>query len=107
MRKLPKFVTVFGRKIPVICIPSAEIIKTFPEFTQAPHGLWDASNRKIYINSELELIDQHYTLKHEMGHSAMTFTGLDLIIPPEIQEIIVQTMATLLEDALNQGRNLK
>jgi hypothetical protein len=37
----------------------------------------------------------------------MTFVGLDLIIDPSVQEIIVQSMATLIEDLIKQARILK
>jgi hypothetical protein len=37
----------------------------------------------------------------------MTFIGLDLIIDPSLQEVLVQSMATLMEDVLNQARSLK
>jgi len=107
MKKLPKNVTIFGRKIPVYSLSSEEIKKLYPEFNQAPQGLWDSCHRKIVINSDFPLLDQKYTLNHEMAHSVMTFVGLDLIIDPSLQEVIVQTMATLIEDALNQSQLLK
>lgn len=107
MKKLPKSVTVFGRKIPVILLTSEEIKNQYPDFNQAPLGLWDSCYRKIVINKDFPIEDQKYTLKHEMAHSSFTFTGIDLIIDPVLQEIIVQTVATLMEDALNQSSSLK
>lgn len=107
MRKLPKIVSVFGRKIPVIQLSSEEIKKAYSEFNQAPQGLWDSCNRKIIINKDFPIEDQFYTLLHELGHSSFTFTGLDLIIDPSIQEILVQTVATLIEDVLAQSKALK
>ncbi len=86
MKKLPKSVTVFGREIPIHNLSSDKIKELYPDFP---------------------LIDQAYTLKHEIGHSMMTFIGLDLIIDPSLQEVLVQSMATLMEDVLNQARSLK
>jgi Zn-dependent peptidase ImmA (M78 family) len=107
MKKLPKSVLIFGRKIPIKNIPGKKIIELYPEFTQPPLGLWDSSKREIIINSDFPIEDQKYTLKHEMAHSSFTFTGIDLIIDPALQEIIVQTVATLIEDILNQAQTLK
>ena len=107
MKNLPKSVKVFGRDIPIHNLSSDKIKELYPEFQQAPLGLWDSSRRIIIINKDFPVCDQHYTLFHEMGHSVMTFVGLDLIIDPALQEIIVQSMATLMEDVLKQARSLK
>jgi len=107
MKKLPKSVTIFGRKIPIKNIHSKKILELYPEFTHAPHGLWDAGLRHIVINSELHLQDQKYTLLHEISHVVNTFNGIELIINPEIIEILVQSNATLIEDVLSQAHILK
>jgi len=107
MKKLPKSVTIYGRKIPIINIPSEEILKLYPDFNQAPHGLWDSGKRVIVINSDLELLDQRYVLFHEMSHAVNTFNGVELIIGPELQEILVQSNATLIEDVLSQAHIFK
>jgi hypothetical protein len=107
MRKLPKSVTIFGRRIPIKNIPSKKIIELYPEFTQSPLGLWDSSKRIIIINSDFPIEDQRYTLFHELGHCVKTFVGLDLILDPSLQEVIVQSFGTLIEDILNQSHVLK
>lgn len=107
MKKLPKKVTVFGREIPIHNLASDKIKELYPDYQQAPLGLWDSSRRVIIINKDFPLLDQHYTLFHEMGHAMMTFNGLDLIIDPALQEVLVQSMATLIEDVLAQSRSLK
>lgn len=107
MKKLPKSVTVFGRKIPVHTLSSEEIKRLYPDFTNAPQGLWDAGSREIIINSDFHLKDQRYTLLHEISHAVNTFNGIDLIIHPDIIEILVQSNATLLEDVLEQAQILK
>ena len=107
MKKLPKNVSVLGRKIPVLNLTSQKILSLYQEFNQAPQGLWDSCKRVIVINSDFPIEDQFYTLKHELAHVVMTFTGLDLIIHPDIQEVIVQSMATLMEDMLAQSRLIK
>lgn len=107
MRKLPRIVTVFGRKLPIIQLSSEEIKKAYPDFQQAPQGLWDSCNRKIVINKDFPIEDQFYTLFHELAHASFTFSGVDLVIQPELQEVIVQTVATLTEDVLAQSKALK
>ena len=107
MKKLPKSVTIFGRKIPVKNISSKNILKLYPDFNQAPQGLWDSGNRVIIINSDFPIADQKYTLYHEISHCVNTFVGLDLILDPSLQEIIVQSFATAIEDILKDSTNLK
>lgn len=104
---MPKSVVVFGRTIPVKYLSSKDIIKLYPNPNGAPSGLWDSTTRTIYINSDLPRPEQKYTLYHELGHACNTFTGMELILAPEIQEIMVQSYATLIEDILKQSAKLK
>jgi hypothetical protein len=61
MRKLPKNIVVYGRKIPIHSLSSDKIREIYPEFTQAPQGLWDSCRRTIVINSDFNIEDQFYT----------------------------------------------
>jgi Zn-dependent peptidase ImmA (M78 family) len=106
MKRLPKSVTILGRKIPIKIVSSKKMLELYPMYQHAPQGLWDSGYRVIYINADYPLIDQRYTLLHELSHSVMTCVGLDLIIDANIQEIIVQSMATMLEDILCQHKTL-
>jgi Zn-dependent peptidase ImmA (M78 family) len=99
-KKLPKSVQVFGRKIPIKLVPKEEL----NSYIQGAEGIWDTYTRTIYINKEAPLIVQKYYIYHEMGHAIKTFTGLDQILNPELQEIIVQSYATLIEDILKQHK---
>lgn len=105
---MPKSVSVFGRKIPVKYLSAAEMLKLYPNPAGvAPMGLWSSPDRVIYICNEYPKNEQRYTLFHEIGHTVMTFTGLELILPAEMQEVIVQTFATLIEDIVNQVSKFK
>lgn len=105
---MPKYISVFGRKIPIKYVTSPEMLKLYPNPQGiAAMGLWAGDQRTIYINNEYSKREQRYTLFHEVGHSIFTFTGLELILPAEIQEVIVQTFATLLEDILDQAQKFK
>ena len=107
MKKLPKSITILGRTIPIKSLPSDKIKQLYPQFEHAPQGLWDSAERVIVINNQFPIKDQFYTLLHELHHSAFTVVGLDLIINPDLQEILVQTCASVAEDILNQAKGLK
>jgi hypothetical protein len=105
---MPKTVDIFGRRIPIKYLSPDEMLKLYPNPQgNAAQGLWDSSTRTIYINTDYPKQEQTYTLFHEMGHTVLTWTGLDLILPPEIQEILVQTFATLIEDIVKQAHKFK
>lgn len=105
---MPKYVFIFGRKIPIKYLSPAEMLKLYPNpHNSAPAGLWDSPSRTIYLNSDYPRKDQTYTLFHEMGHAVKSFVGLDQLLQPELQEIIVQTFATLIEDVLKQAHKFE
>jgi hypothetical protein len=95
---MPKYVTIFGRKIPVKLASREELDSLFKDAA----GIWDPTTRIIYIDKSAPKETQLYWLYHEMGHATKTFVGLDQILPPELQEIICQSYATLIEDVLKQ-----
>lgn len=102
MKKLPKHVAVMGRLIPIKYIKKAQL----NAMIQNAEGIWDTYERTIFINTEAPRDIQLYYIYHEMGHALKTMVGLDQIIQPEIQEIIVQSYATLIEDVLKQAKRL-
>jgi hypothetical protein len=95
---MPKFVTIYGRKIPIKICTKEQLDVIF----QDAAGIWDPTQRVIYIDGNAPKRTQLYWLYHEMGHACKTFTGLDQILPPELQEVIVQSFATLIEDVIAQ-----
>jgi len=107
MKKLPKSITILGRIIPIKCLPGDKIKELYPQFEHTPQGLWDSADRVIVLNNQYPLKDQFYTLLHECFHSSFTTTGLDLILNADLQEILVQTCASVAEDLLSQQRTLK
>lgn len=92
-----------GRTIPIKLISKDEL----NNMIVGAEGIWDTYTRTIYINKEAPLVIQKYYIYHEMGHAMKTFTGLDQVIMAELQEVIVQSYATLIEDVLKQARILK
>jgi len=100
---MPKHVTIFGRKIPIKLCSKEQLDMIFKDAA----GIWDPVTRTIYIDSSAPKKTQLYWLYHEMGHATKTFVGLDQILAPELQEIIVQSFATLIEDIVNQKGSFK
>jgi Zn-dependent peptidase ImmA (M78 family) len=100
---MPTSVIVFGRKIPIKYITSKQLSK----FIINAEGIWDTYTRTIYINKEAPVAVQKYYIYHEMGHAVMTFVGLDQIIQAEMQEIIVQSFATMQEEFIKQASLFK
>ncbi len=107
MKKIPKSITILGRTIPIKCLSGDKIKQLYPQLEQATQGLWDSAERVIILNNQYPIKEQFYTLLHEVFHSSFTTVGLDLIINPDLQEILVQTCASVAEDLLNQSRALK
>lgn len=94
---MPKYVMIMGRKIPVKLVDQ----DVLDEMIEGSIGLYDCHTRCIYINKTLPKHIQKYTLYHELGHVIMDLTGLDQVIHRQVQEIICQSYATLIEDIRN------
>lgn len=82
---LPKSVTVFGEKFKVIRKPLT---------AEGLAGYCDRSNNTIVVASELITIDAFQTLLHEIGHAVFGRIGLMQAINPELEEIVVESLAT-------------
>lgn len=100
--KMPQDVEVLGRVLPIKYITKTEL----NELILNAEGVWDTYTRCIYINKEAPEKVQLYYIYHEIGHALKTIVGLDQVIAPELQEIIVQSYASLIEDILKQAPKL-
>lgn len=94
---MTKSVVVMGRKIPIKIISQDEMNKFIPHAI----GMWDSGTRTIYLVKESKA-EMLCTLAHEIGHALFTMVGIDQCLAPEMQEIIVQSYATLIEDILKK-----
>lgn len=103
MKKMPKEVSVMGRKIPILYVSK----KILEDMIKNAEGIWDSYERCIYINKEAPRNIQLYYIYHEITHAMHNFTGIDQMLPPEFVEILCQSNATLIEDALSQAEKLK
>jgi ribosome-associated translation inhibitor RaiA len=96
-------IEVMGRKLPVKFVTKEEL----NQMIQNAEGIWDTYERTIFISKDAPVKIQLYYCYHEAGHAVMTFTGLDQIIAPDLQEVIVQSFATLIEDLMRQADKFK
>lgn len=101
--KMPTELEVMGRVIPLRYVQKEDLDKMISN----AEGIWDTYTRTIYLNHEAPVEVKFYYTFHEAGHAVMTFTGLDQVMAPEIQEIVVQSFATLIEDILKQSSKFK
>ena len=73
--KVPKHVTIAGRKIKIILDPHSD-----------DHGRYYHMGKTIIIDPEKE--DPHATLIHEMMHAALAAGGLTEILDEKLEEAI-------------------
>lgn len=92
-----KSVTVFGRKIPIKHLTQAEMDRFIPNAA----GIFDCEKETIYLVKGMSKKFERRVLLHEIGHAVKALTCLDNVIDGALQEIVVQTYATLIEDILD------
>lgn len=86
-----KSVNVFGRKVPVLLENGL--------FEQGYAGCYDDETYEITLDARLKGEKYMEILLHEIGHAIFGRGGLDhAMIPPQIQEVIVQQYAAVLLD---------
>ena len=64
-------------------------------------GIWDSYTETIFIYKKAPKAIQEYYIYHEAGHALLTYTGLDQVINPDMQEVLVQSYATFIR-SLNE-----
>ena len=82
---LPTSVMVFGEKFKV---------KRKLLAADGLAGYCDREGKEIVIAKELNLPDAFQTLLHEIGHAVFSRIGLMQAINPEVEEIVVESIAT-------------
>lgn len=103
MKKMPKSIEIMGRVLPIKYIEK----EALNEMIQNAEGIYDTYERGIYINKAAPQKIQKYYIYHETGHAILSFTGLDQVLPAEVQELICQSFATMTEDYMNQYAKFK
>ena len=82
---IPKSLKIFGLKFKVKVAPLGGIL-----------GLCDRATSTIYIEEAQTDTDKMHTLLHEIGHAVFGRVGLVQGISPELEEVIVENIATAL-----------
>ena len=99
-------ILILGKKIPVIFTKNLEVDG------EASAGAYDAETRTIEINEDLRGTDRAIEiLMHESGHALLDRIGLWGRLPPDLEEVIVESFKNLylendfksLSDLLNQA----
>jgi Zn-dependent peptidase ImmA (M78 family) len=97
--RIPKRVNLLGR-IFLVKIVSTQVI--YDKMGTPVWGLMDWMEKTIYICSELNEHEQILTLFHECTHAVHYIYGLNQVISPELQEILCESTANMIEDLLPQ-----
>lgn len=87
--KLLTFADVFGRKVPVF----------LKEEMPGEFGHYDYENKRIVIAEKLNQKEFTSTYIHELGHAM--FHRLNIELPTEIEEMLVENFVTLVSENLN------
>lgn len=95
--KLPKWVNVSGRKIPIRYLSPEEVEAQNP----GAGGWFNQWEREICISSDAPDHVKLYWIFHETAHASQLFSGISQTLPTEFEEVICQSTATLIEDILN------
>lgn len=93
--KIPKTVTILGRKFTVKVI-SKEVIEK--EIGTGVMGGMNYTKKSILISNNMSKEDMYITYLHEVCHVGMYVTGLNQVIPSEMQEILCETLANTFFD---------
>lgn len=80
---IPKSVIIFGQKFKVKVTSLNGYL-----------GMCDRLDHVIYIEINQPDKDKMHTLLHEVGHAVFSRVGIVQGLNPELEEVIVETMAT-------------
>lgn len=90
-------VSILGRSFRVKFVTLEILLK---RSGQSAIGCLDWEKREILIYKDLNDRERALCLYHEFTHAVHYATGLNQIITPEIQEILCETTASLIEDVM-------
>jgi hypothetical protein len=90
-------VNVLGRSFKVKFVTAETLLKRVG-FNAI--GVMDWEKREILIFKDLNERERLLCLYHEMVHASHYVSGLNQIIAPELQEILCETTASLVEDIM-------
>lgn len=89
---MKKNLMVFGNKVPIRYFK-----ETSPELAEIC-GYCQKEPLAIFINENLSAKNEASTIAHEMGHAIIFSAGLDQVLSAEIQEIICEQFARVINE---------
>lgn len=76
--------------------PQAKIVAKTADKDPTTQAIFVSHELTIYLGDHLEGFELKYYLFHEIGHCVLFATGLDMVIPAKLQEVICQSFATMM-----------
>lgn len=97
--KIPKSVTILGRKFTVKVVTKEYIEK---EIGLGTMGGMNYTKKLILISNNMSKEDMYITYLHEICHVGMYVVGLNQVIASEIQELLCETLANTFFDSVKK-----
>ena len=97
MKKMPRTLTILGRKYKLRFVSE----KKMQEIINVP--AWaavDFDNKQILVQETLSPEEAMLSIIHEVGHIAQSVSGINQVIPLELQEILCETNANAFADLI-------
>lgn len=91
--KIPKQITILGRKIKVKEIPVQKLHEMYPNAL----GMCDSYNDLIYIAKELPAKAKVRVFRHECVHAFLDIVGIDQVLNENENEIYAQCISAFIE----------
>lgn len=88
--KLPKKLMILGQEFKIKEKPQKEIEKMLGQGT---FGAMNYSDKLILIASDANELDKLLIFLHECGHAITHVNGLNQVMSPELQEVMVESFA--------------
>lgn len=76
-------------------------LEVLPDEDSRVMGRFDSSEKKIFIREKLSERDFFHTLIHEIGHGLFYRNSFYQSIPSELEEVIVDSFATIMVENFN------
>lgn len=97
--KIPKSVTILGRKFTVKVVSKEYIEKEIGPGVMA--GM-NYTKKSILVSNNMSREDMYITYLHEICHVGMYVAGLNQVIPSDIQELLCETLANTFYDSVRK-----
>lgn len=97
--KIPKSVTILGRKFTVKVVSKEYIEK---EIGPGVMGGMNYTKKSILVSNNMSREDMYITYLHEICHVGMYVAGLNQVIPSDIQELLCETLANTFYDSVRK-----